>query len=373
MDNKNNYEFIGMNRWESLPLDLDLEYFPSNLVYDYKNFNPLNMDDIIDNHEKKIQYMRKAAEIHRQVRRFAQEMIKPGVKLIDICNTVENRIIKLCGENNFNSGIGFPTGLSINHIAAHDSANPNDKRTLKYGDVCKVDFGTHVKGNIIDSAFTICFDPKFKPLLDASRDGTWAGIKLAGPDARINDISQVIQEAIESYEIDINGKTYPIKSVKNLGGHNILPYKIHAGKLILGGPHESIPDSMKMQANECYAIETFATTGHDHLLHDTSMECNHFMRVYDISNIDRNFRFKVSNKVYNYVNRNRGTLPFANRWVNDNVGKSYNIGISKLEKNGVIESYPPLVAKKGMYTSQWEHTIYLHEYGKEIMSKGDDY
>ena len=37
---------------------------------------------------------------------------------------------------------------------------------------------------------------------------------------------------MESYEIELNGKTYPIKSVKNLNGHSIEPYKIHAGKSV---------------------------------------------------------------------------------------------------------------------------------------------
>ncbi len=35
--------------------------------------------------EETVQHLRKAAEIHRQVRRFAQSIIKPGERLIDIC------------------------------------------------------------------------------------------------------------------------------------------------------------------------------------------------------------------------------------------------------------------------------------------------
>ena len=35
--------------------------------------------------EEHLQYLRKGAEIQRQVRRFAQRIIKPGRKLIDIC------------------------------------------------------------------------------------------------------------------------------------------------------------------------------------------------------------------------------------------------------------------------------------------------
>jgi methionyl aminopeptidase len=29
---------------------------------------------------------------------------------------------------------------------------------------------------------------------------------------------------MESYEVEINGKTYPVKSIRNLNGHSIGPY-----------------------------------------------------------------------------------------------------------------------------------------------------
>ena len=37
---------------------------------------------------------------------------------------------------------------------------------------------------------------------------------------------------MESYEVEIKGKVFPVKVVKNLNGHSIDPYKIHAGKTV---------------------------------------------------------------------------------------------------------------------------------------------
>lgn len=42
--------------------------------------------------------------------------------------------------------MGFPTGVSPNHIAAHYTPNPGDSTVLQYGDVVKFDFGTEVNG-----------------------------------------------------------------------------------------------------------------------------------------------------------------------------------------------------------------------------------
>ena len=44
--------------------------------------------------------------------------------------------------------------MSLNQIAAHYTPNPGDTTVLKYNDVLKLDFGTHVNGYIVDSAFT---------------------------------------------------------------------------------------------------------------------------------------------------------------------------------------------------------------------------
>ena len=362
--NKSNksYELINLGKWTDDNTNRYLLGYNNNLdLIDIENQN--ESDKLFD--------MRKSADVHRSVRKYAQEnLLKPGIKLIDICNGIENKIVELFGGNNKDCGIGFPVGLSINNIAAHDSANPNDNRVLQYGDVCKVDFGTHVNGWITDSAFTVAFDPKFKPLLNASKDGTWTGIKLAGPDARINEISEGIQEIIESYEIELDGKIYPIQAIKNLGGHNIKPYKIHADKLVLCAPDKNQED-IKMDVGECFAIETFASTGLGFVNNEFSMKCNHYMKNYNPSFVD--LKFNTSKKLLNYINKSRSTLPFCTRWINNNHNSRYETSLSELVNKGIVEMYPPLVDESNSYTSQLEHTIYLHEYGKEILSKGNDY
>ena len=42
----------------------------------------------------------------------------------------------------------------------------------------KVDFGVHVKGTIVDSAFTMNFEPTWDRLLEAVKDATNTGVKV---------------------------------------------------------------------------------------------------------------------------------------------------------------------------------------------------
>jgi methionyl aminopeptidase len=102
--------------------------------------------------------------------------------------------------------------------------------SLQYDDVMKVDFGSQVNGRIIDCAFTVAFNPKFDTLLEAVKAATNTGIRTAGIDVRLCDVGEAIQETMESYELEIDGKTYPIMPIRNLNGHSIGPYEIHAGK-----------------------------------------------------------------------------------------------------------------------------------------------
>ena len=145
--------------------------------------------------------VRHASEVHRQVRRWAQSWIKPGIKLIDMCEKIEQKNRELVQESGLSAGIGFPTGCSINHVAAHYTPNCGDNTTLQEGDVMSIDFGTQIDGRIIDCAWTLCFQDQFLPLLEATREATNTGIRACGIDVPLNEVGELIQETMESYEV----------------------------------------------------------------------------------------------------------------------------------------------------------------------------
>ena len=84
-------------------------------------------------------------------------------------------------------------------------------------------------------------------LLMACKEATNTGIKAAGIDVRLTDIGEQIQETMESYEITIGNKTYPVKCIRNLCGHSIQRWRIHAGKSV---PIVKNGDNTKMEEGE---------------------------------------------------------------------------------------------------------------------------
>ncbi|WUR04179.1 methionine aminopeptidase 2 (AMPM2) [Vairimorpha necatrix] len=341
-------------------LDKSAEY-EKGVLYDKNNM-------VIDNNTESdiLHEARRAAEAHRRVRYKVQNMIKPGMPILDIVNTIESctRIL-LKGEKN--NGIGFPAGMSINDCAAHFTVNNGDTLCLNEDDVLKIDFGTHCNGRIMDSAFTVAFNPEYENLLLASKEATNAGIKAMGVDVRLTDIGRDVHEVMRSFEVTIKGKTFPIKPVFDLHGHSIKQYVIHGGQSI---PCYNNNDTSKIKENTFYALETFATTGVGRI--KDASPCTHYMLDKKKSATLQNINCK---KIYDLVKNEFGTLPFSPKHIDHfNVieGPS-QMYVKLLTNRKLFVPYPPLNDIKGSYVAQFEHTLYIGERTKEVLTRGDDY
>lgn len=374
-------KIISVNEWKREMKDINDPTLLTTSNYLIKNgiLEDKSMEltkDQIENTPISIYDLRKAAECHKIVRRNIQKFIQPGVSLLDICNKIENNIKEILGRNDLQAGIAFPPGLSINSCICHDTAEVNDSRVIGPNDICKVDFGVHINGYIIDSAFSVAFNPEYDNLLEASREATMTGIKMAGPDAYIYDISKAIKEVIESYEVTISGKTYQVKPVADIGGHSIDRYIIHSGELILCSPYESREyKEARIKGNQQYAIETFASTGTGKMFKSKSRQSNHYMLNKD-NLVPYKSKLKTINNVYNWIKKNRSTLAFCPRWLEDEKIKGVSLSLNELSRKcnpPIVTEYPPLEDIEGSLVSHYEHTIYVHEYGTEILSHGDDY
>ena len=166
--------------------------------------------------------------------------------------------------------------------------------------------------------------------------------------------------------MEIDGKTYPVKCCRNLTGHSIAPYQIHAGKsvpIVKGG------EATRMEEGEFYAVETFGSTGRGYVRED--LECSHYMKNFDVGHVP--LRLPRAKQLLGVIDRNFGTLAFCRRYL-DRIGESrYLMALKNLCDMGIVQPYPPLCDVKGSYVAQMEHTILLMPTRKEVLSRGDDY
>jgi methionyl aminopeptidase len=353
------------------------EIYPEGEWQPYKDDNDTNLQRstneekrYIDNQDfDKWNAFRKGAEIHRRVRRHLDGKFQPGLTTTELAESIENAVRTFTDSSDDlkKAGIGFPTGVSRNHVAAHYTPNAGDKTVVEYDDVIKVDYGVHINGHIVDCAFTKTWNPKYDELLKAVKAATNTGIKEAGIDVRLTDIGEAIQEVMESYEVEIDGKVYPVKPIRNLNGHNIAPYQIHGGKSV---PIVKNGDETKMEEGEVFAIETFGSTGRGYVV--TEGECSHYGLNVDAP-LDVPLRLNRAKQLLATIKDKFGTLPWCRRYLDRLGEEKYLLALNTLVREGLVQDYPPLVDVVGSYTAQYEHTIILHATQKEVVSRGEDY
>src|SRR5918911_639793 len=100
-----------------------------------------------------------AGKIASEVRENARRKYHVGSTLFEICESVEAQI------RGMNAEPAFPVNTSLNDIAAHYTAEPNDATVVKEGDVLKIDIGVQISGFIADTAVTVCYDPRYDALV----------------------------------------------------------------------------------------------------------------------------------------------------------------------------------------------------------------
>jgi methionyl aminopeptidase len=195
---------------------------------------------------------------------------------------------------------------------------------------------------------------------------------------RLCDVGAAILEVMESFEVEIRGETKRVRAIRNLCGHSIEPYHIHAGKSV---PIVANGDTTKMEEGEVYAIETFGSTGRGYV--EEVGECSHYMK--DFYAEHKPVRLAGARKLLTHISKTFGTLAWCPRWLERPDGGSATLHgasgkqerymgmLRSLVRDGIVNEYPPLCDIKGSYTAQYEHTIVLRPTCKEVLSRGDDY
>jgi len=288
-------------------------------------------EEIINNYKE-------AGKVAVKMLNKAEEIVKPGVKYIEVVEELE----KFYKE----AKPAFPINISVNSIAAHDTPRINDERLFEKGDVVKVDVGVQVDGYIADTAITIDLGNN-NDLVKASKEALDAAIDTIKPGVN----TRVVGEAIENVI-----KSYGFMPVINLTGHELKKYELHAGL--------NIPNTKTREQNivheGAYAIEPFATDGAGYVVETKSSE------IFSLS-AGTNPRRQKARQVLRWIEEEYKTLPFAKRWIIQKFGPvEGSLSINELVRAGSLHNYPVLREGSNGLVSQTEKTIIVLDSGNII-------
>jgi len=290
----------------------------------------------------------KAGKIAGEVRENVRQKDWIGSTLAEICDYVESEIIKRGAK------CAFPVNTSLNEVAAHYTAEPNDPKTVSDSDLVKIDLGAQINGYIADTAVTVNYDPQYDSLVQAAENALQAAMSMIKVGVKSKDVGRKIQNTI----MDMG-----FKPIANLSGHSLDQYTIHAGKTV---PNMWTIGSFSFSENEAFACEPFVTT----------KNALGFVRNGKIKNIFALASRKMTkddeaDKLLEYIWNNFNMLPFALRWiVKEWEEKEARRLLDFLVKKKVVKAYAILVEANGKTVAQAEHTFIPTQTGVTVTTIG---
>ena len=290
----------------------------------------------------------KAGKIAGEVRENVRKKNWIGSTLAEICEYVESEIIKRGAK------CAFPVNTSVNEVAAHYTAEPNDPKTVSDTDLVKIDLGAQINGYIADTAVTVNYDAQYDSLVQAAENALQSAMSMIKVGVKSKDVGRKIQNTI----MDMG-----FKPIANLSGHSLDQYTIHAGKTV---PNMWTIGSFSFSENEAFACEPFVTT----------KNALGFVRNGKIKNIFALASRKMTkdneaDKLLEYIWNNFNMLPFALRWiVKEWEEKEARKILDFLIKKKVVKAYAILVEANGKTVAQAEHTFIPTQTGVTVTTIG---
>jgi len=285
-----------------------------------------------------------AGKIAGEVRENVRKTDWVGKTVFEICEHVESEIKRRGAK------CAFPVNTSINEIAAHYTAEPNDQLSITDDDLVKIDLGAQINGYIADTAVTVCYNPEFDSLVQAAEDSLNNAMSMMKVGVKSSDVGRTIEKTI---------KQMGFLPIANLSGHSLDQYTIHAGKSV---PNIWSIGSFTFDENQAFACEPFVTTGEGlGFVHEGKIK-----NIFALSSRKKT-KDKEADKMLDYIWQNFNMLPFCLRWLTEEWEiKEASALLDILVKKKAVHAYPVLVEGNGKRVTQAEHTFIPNQNGVTI-------
>ena len=289
---------------------------------------------------------RRGGQIISELRRTIPKMVCEGALIRELCERVEAEIVALGGQP------AFPCNVGINEVAAHYTSPWDDASVLPRDSVVKVDFGVHIDGYINDSAVTVSLSPVYRSMIEVAEEALRVGVGIVAHGVKFSDVGQEIEKVITQYGC---------RPIRNLTGHKVERYTIHAGRSV---PNVAGPTPGRFEADDVYAIEPFVTVREA----AGRVEDSEQMFIYRAVR-DKGIKSESAKRIVEHVRKTYRTLPFASRWLYSSLGKVvFEEGFPEAVRTKCISGYPVLVEASGKIVTQAEHTLVVKENGCEVFT-----
>lgn len=275
-----------------------------------------------------------AGRIAARAKEEAAKLVAPGKMVLDVAEAVEAFIRSLGGEP------AFPVNISLGSVAAHYTPTIRDPSVFPERGLAKIDLGVHVDGYIVDTAITIDLGGDLEILARAAREALEEALPRISPGSPFREVGRAVEAVAKRYSLNV---------VRNLSGHRIERFKIHAGESIPNYPETLSP--WRFREGGVYAVEPFITNGAGIVAEEK------ISTIYTVKKAKA--RDREEEKILREALARFKGLPFCGRWLS-HLGDRVEKILEELAGKGALHRYPVLTEITGSQVAQFEETVVIY-------------
>ncbi len=206
---------------------------------------------------REIELMRESSRIVATVLKEISETIAPGMTTLDLDAIAERRIREMGAIPSFKGYHGFPASIcaSVNNEVVHGI--PSAKKTIKAGDVVKIDTGAYKNGFHGDSCITLLVPPVSEAaarLARVAEEALYKGIEQVKPGACLLDLAGAIEDWVKAHGYSV---------VEDFTGHGV-GRNLHEEPSVFNFRTHQLPN-VRLRAGMTLAIEPIVNAGSRHV------------------------------------------------------------------------------------------------------------
>ncbi|KAK2956260.1 putative Proliferation-associated protein A [Blattamonas nauphoetae] len=282
----------------------------------------------------------------------------PGRPILEIADLADKHLLTETGkiynqmtdDGPIEKGIAFPTSIAINECVGNYSPEDTETRTLKDGDVVKIDLGCHIDGYCTCASHTVLVSAT--PVTDRRADcitaahaAATAAIRMLRPGNKTQDITAMIGKIAKVYEVS------PVEGVLS---HQLKRFVIDGHKVIsnAASPERPAPDSVIEEGDViCLDIVMSTGTGKEPRQMADRFKPTIFKHAVEESYM---LKLKASRTVFSEISSKFSTFPFTTRMLET---KNPRVGLKEMLEHNMLETYPQIFEKNGEFVAQFKATV----------------
>jgi curved DNA binding protein len=238
----------------------------------------------------------------------------------------------------------------VNEVCGHFSPLKGESRLLREGDVAKISLSCHIDGFIAEAAHTVLVG-------EATAEDTRADVIHAAWHGAEAALRTLVVGGTNAQVTEVLGKVaaeYGCKPLQGVLSHQLKKHVIDGNRVIIGAETPEMQvDEIEFEMNEVYSIDIVMSTGEG-----KGRESETRTTVYK-RQVENSYQLKTAKarQFISEVNRRFPVLPFTLRAIEEET--TARVGITEAKRHELVEEYPVLRERDGVFVAQFKFTALL--------------